>query len=181
MHFTSLIIASAITVKLGSQGTQIDRTLLQTAIDEVLQGPHASTVIQKTFGSQADVQKIHRCVQKLVTGKVFIPAADVNEAAGNGVGGATDPQSKHITFSLGYFSGTTKEDSDRRAGTLIHEASHALCGTYDYFDHSNCEPTTLKANNLNGYANSPDFETFLKTCSENSYLNADSYRMIAMS
>ncbi|KAJ4466402.1 hypothetical protein C8J55DRAFT_565727 [Lentinula edodes] len=147
MHFTLLIFPSAITaihalpfaVKLGSQGTQTDRALLQKAIDEantrletldsVLQGPHANTIIQKAFGSQADVQKIHSCVQKLVTGKVFIPAADVDMEAGNGA--ATDPQSKHITFSLGYFSGTTKEDSDRCAGTLIHEASHALCGTYD--------------------------------------------------
>ncbi|KAF9523507.1 hypothetical protein CPB83DRAFT_862811 [Crepidotus variabilis] len=130
-------------------------------------------VFKKDFMTLIDT--IRKNVETIRDGKLEI--VDIN--SGDVRHAATDRKSKEVYLGPNFHS-EFKSDQ-QRAGTLIHEASHALVGTSDYFAKSDGKPIStheakkLKIGSVCGGV-SKDFQK-LDTCQ--SVWNADSYKKLA--
>ncbi|PPQ80214.1 hypothetical protein CVT25_003567 [Psilocybe cyanescens] len=84
---------------------------------------HPATV--KAFGKNANVAEIRKNINTLDSSKIMIPHTDAEPILTQG---GTYPNG-HIKFGSAFYS----SDKNTRAGTIIHEASHAKIGTVDHF------------------------------------------------
>lgn len=83
-------------------------------------------VIQ-AFGNDANIPEIKKTVDTLETAKITIP--HTNPADGITQGG-TNEANGQVLFGSTFYS----SDTDTRAGTIIHEATHSKAKTVDAFD-----------------------------------------------
>ncbi|KAF9523506.1 hypothetical protein CPB83DRAFT_862810 [Crepidotus variabilis] len=119
------------------------------------------------------IDTIRKNVETIRDGKLVI--ADINSAKTDLA--ATSPKTNEVHIGPKFHSlGRT---DDQRARTLIHEASHALAGTKDYFAKSDGKPISKKeakrVPHICGYL-ANDFDK-LESCQ--SVWNADSYTKLA--
>ncbi|KAJ7576675.1 hypothetical protein C8J56DRAFT_1171412 [Mycena floridula] len=133
--------------------------------------------LKKWFGAKANCPEIKKVVGLLKDGKINIPSV---AAHGNALG-AYDKDHGSVSFGTGFYTGTLAD----RVGTIIHEATHALGNTVDWFLDGKPFTEKLTAENKvakgmkNGYATSPDFAGLLKDHSDQMHHNADSYKVFA--
>lgn len=98
----------------------------------VLNGPNpkAHPAVVKAFGNNANIEAIKNNVNRFAdpsTGKIKVPHS---EAMAGITQGATNTNTKEISFGSAFFN----SDAKTRAGTVIHEAAHAVNGAVDHFD-----------------------------------------------
>ncbi|KAF8906196.1 hypothetical protein CPB84DRAFT_1745063 [Gymnopilus junonius] len=139
IYFSSGIAAISLKFRLGDGGSDANKqkvkgAALKTAnrqigkMETVLNrpNPQSEPAVVAAFGENANIDEIKKHVQTLKTGKILV----LNAEPANGVTqGATATGNKHVTFGNVFYGSTDKE----RAGTLIHEASHALNSAVDHF------------------------------------------------
>ncbi|PPQ69169.1 hypothetical protein CVT26_003543 [Gymnopilus dilepis] len=141
----------------------------------VLNGPNpkAHPAVVKAFGTNANIPEIKANVEKLANGKIVVPSP---EPAAGITQGATNVNDKKVTFGSAFFN----SDAKTRAGTVLHEATHAIHGAVDHFDqHGNPHPqgTTFDRTKAQvGYKDS-HMEQLKAQASHNMHHNADSYRV----
>ncbi|KAJ3514969.1 hypothetical protein NLJ89_g2059 [Agrocybe chaxingu] len=138
--------------------------------------------IDHAFGPNADIDQVREVVEslhghsKLKVKDLLVLGENVDHAADSSF------EDKDTQFHPSFYDSKLHAD---RAGTLIHEAAHALHPRiHDYFTKDgHYTPTSRskvanKADYLNGHHTSPDFDT-LKKSAEDMHRNADSYKLLA--
>lgn len=83
--------------------------------------------VVKAFGNNANIGEIRNTVNTLESAKITIPHTDPESHLTQG---GTKESNGHVTFGQPFYS----SDTNTRAGTIIHEATHAKAGTVDAFD-----------------------------------------------
>ncbi|KAF9044024.1 hypothetical protein BJ165DRAFT_1404897 [Panaeolus papilionaceus] len=136
--------------------------------------PGQNNVIMTAFGPQANILEIRNRVEKMINGRLLVQSPDIYP---NVEMAATGASTKVLLFGRLFFIATEKE----RAGTIIHEASHALAETVDYFDQKG-NPYALKTNVpgklIVGYKDS-NLDELIRLSPRNTFHNADSYRVFS--
>ncbi|CAA7263797.1 unnamed protein product [Cyclocybe aegerita] len=186
-------LAAPLTAKIGSDGSQANRKAIQDALpvanqkiknmQAVVGGSNAKNhpAVVKAFGKDANVGEIKKTVGKLADGRIVVPHTD---AAPGVTEGATNPKNGHVTFGSTFYQ--SGKSANSRAGTIIHEASHALGKTVDAFDKKgkpykygeSLPADKVKAGVQIGYKDS-NMDKLKATSSSQMHHNADSYRVFA--
>jgi len=147
----------------------------------VLNGPNPKShpAFVKAFGTNGNVDEVKKNVNQMAEDrpKLRIPGADPVSGVTQG---ATNTATKDVSFGSVFFQSNAKE----RAGTVIHEAAHALNGAVDHFDQNgNPHPqgsTFDKSKAQVGYKDS-HLDQLKAQASHNMHHNADSYRVFGES
>ncbi|KAF9044149.1 hypothetical protein BJ165DRAFT_1405003 [Panaeolus papilionaceus] len=183
--------AFALTAKIGSDGPQANRLKIDNALIEAndkltkmtafLNGPSPGTqkAFTDAFGTNANIAEIKKRVAAIYTGNIVIYDAEASPLATQGATDVSVTPPKIYFGSVFYSSTTSIEDA---AGTIIHEASHALVGTTDYFyptgkPYLKGDPVPadkVKAGVLVGYKDS-NLKQLIQIASAEMHNNADSY------
>ncbi|KAF8150241.1 hypothetical protein B0H34DRAFT_180863 [Crassisporium funariophilum] len=174
---------------LVGDGASSDRTRVKNAVDDahgmvgnmqhVLDSPNpqSNRHIVKAFGHNANIPAIQHTVDALHNGRIKVPNPDpIHTGMGH-----TNMQTGHVGFGSAFHSPSTTDRE--RAGTVIHEATHALAGTVDHFSAHSGSPHGAgqqKHTDHVGYADS-HLDHLKQTNSHNLHHNADSYRVFAES
>ena len=87
--------------------------------------------VHQAFGDHADLKGVGDNIQKLKDGKFRMEQAKDHNFAGQGY---YDPGKKLVGVGSAFHSGNSAEAKASRAGTIIHESSHAILGSKDIFD-----------------------------------------------
>ena len=97
----------------------------------VLNGPNPETNphVVNAFGANPNIPAIKDTVGKLENGRILVPHTDPDPKLTQG---GTRTDNKHVTFGSTFYDDKATPP-DQRAGTIIHEASHAIAGTVDHF------------------------------------------------
>jgi hypothetical protein len=93
---------------------------------------NANALIKRAFGDSVNVAEVIRCVDLMADpgAKFRVPSIEPTLRSGHA---GVEAGTKILHFGS-FFNGASKQDEDLRTSTLIHEASHAFCGTVDKFD-----------------------------------------------
>ncbi|KAE9390934.1 hypothetical protein BT96DRAFT_1001832 [Gymnopus androsaceus JB14] len=166
------------------QNALVSANLVLKALEHEIDGSEGEKRINNAFGSRVDRAAVKKCIQKLTNprNKLEFPHGAAVDHSVNAIAATNmaDP-GKGITFGT-FFIGNTEEDNDMRVGTIIHEATHALCGTVDWFDKHTFEPVDEvkdKTGNYHGYLDS-NLKDLVRSTGIQMHRNADSYRVLAM-
>ncbi|PPQ73233.1 hypothetical protein CVT26_015036 [Gymnopilus dilepis] len=148
-------------------------------MDAVNNGPNsqAHPAVIKAFGKNANVDAIRANVGRLATEKIKIPHTDPVNGVTQGATRIMPPgQKAEVSFGHVFYG----SNAHVRAGTIIHEAAHAIHGAVDHFDaNGNPHPQGSvfdKATAKVGYKDS-HLDELKEKHSENMHHNADSYRV----
>jgi len=156
------------------------------AMHKVLQNPSQKKnkkILRQTFGKNFDYNAIKRHVDDLKTGTVKV--SDVNSAAMPGGVRAKTSNSGEPRASVSFgpdYHDPTKMSDNGRAGTLIHEAAHALFGAKDYFAKDTKQPISksqYKKNlglSMSGYMAGADYHKLKGDGFSQMHKNADSWK-----
>ncbi|KAJ3207435.1 hypothetical protein HDU67_007461 [Dinochytrium kinnereticum] len=127
---------------------------------------------QKAFGAHGNIKQVRKIVGRLGSQSVAVSEHGQNGKSSDGLdftsGGYFSPNLGNIGFGSSFYSGTGKED---RAGTLIHEASHAVSGV--------TEVNSKNVANVGDIQLGTAYEAAVADKSKDMTLNADSYRVFA--
>ncbi|CAA7263760.1 unnamed protein product [Cyclocybe aegerita] len=186
-------LAAPLTAKIGSDGSQANRHAIENAMpvanqkiknmQAVIGSSNAKShpAVRKAFGNDANVGKIRKTVDKLANGRIVVPHTD---SASGVTEGATNPRNGHVTFGSTFYQ--SGKSANSRAGTIIHEASHALGKTVDAFDRNgkpykygeSLPSDKVRAGVQIGYKDS-NMDSLKASSSKKMHHNADSYRVFA--
>jgi hypothetical protein len=154
------------------------------AMHRVVQNPDREEhkkILVNTFGKHYDIGAIKGHVDKLMTGTVQV--ADVRDKSmPNSALAKTKYSGKpnaNIRFGPAYHD--SKKTNHDRAGTLIHEASHALLGTKDFFKKSDKtaivnKSDAKKGDAISGYMNQYRYKLLRDDPKSKMHQNADSWK-----
>ncbi|KAF8150131.1 hypothetical protein B0H34DRAFT_862781 [Crassisporium funariophilum] len=174
---------------LVGDGAPSDRTRVKNAVDDAhgmvgnmqhaldSSNPQSNRHIVKAFGHNANIPAIQHTVDALHNGRIKVPNPDPTHTGM----GYTNMQTGHVGFGSAFHSPYTTDKE--RAGTVIHEATHALAGTVDHFSAHSGSPHGAghqRGSDHTGYADS-HLDHLKQTNSHNLHHNADSYRVFAQS
>jgi hypothetical protein len=99
----------------------------------VIKNPHHpahQSIINEAFGPNPNLKKIGENVEQLRHGKISIEHLHHGNL---GKGVYADTSERHRTVRLGSDFHWHHQNDESRAGTLIHEAAHALFDAHDHF------------------------------------------------
>jgi hypothetical protein len=140
--------------------------------------PHNLKLVQEAFGRKPDFPQIAQNIGQLKSGHIEI--STLNKPGSKPTSQAsTNMLTGRISLKPGFYE--QGKDHEYRGGILIHEATHALFGSHDYFSKDSGRPlgsteADKRGNDkLRGYLHSADFEHLKKENSHNMHTNADSY------
>jgi len=111
----------------GDAHTRIEA--MHTAINNPTDPIHAKA-IEKAFGKTPDMAALRTHVDALRAGHITINNARSGNLDANALA-ATNTATKHIRMGAAFHDQLTDQ---QRAGTVIHEASHAILGTKDVWE-----------------------------------------------
>ncbi|KAJ3498149.1 hypothetical protein NLJ89_g10256 [Agrocybe chaxingu] len=157
----------------NSQIDELDKLLKQP---KKIYMPH----IINTFGLDANVKEIKKVVKKLKTGTIKI--SKVHAGKKEKTNASSNPEEGSIKLYEGFYA---KHSHRSMAGTLIHEATHALAGTHDFFSSDGkftpkpYHEVNKKKDYSGNYSKSAHWSLLVSKGSKNMHHNADSYKLIA--
>jgi len=102
-------------------------------MEKVVNDPHKEEhkrILVHNFGEHHDIDQIKEGVKKLKEGKISVNHVHKQGVSGKASMGTSGSSAGLVTFKSGFHKLKTDDD---RAGTFVHEASHALVGTLDRF------------------------------------------------
>lgn len=154
------------------------------AMHRVVQDPTLTEhrkILVNTFGKHYDIRAITGHVDQLRKGTVQVTdlrdkSMLQSELGKTRLAGKPDAS---VRFGPSYHGPKMTDGS--RAGTLIHEASHALFATKDYFSKHDKRPIknksdAVKSSSISGYMNQYRFKELRADPQSKMHLNADSWK-----
>jgi hypothetical protein len=120
--------------------------------------PHNRKLIEEAFGSSPNIRKITKNIAKIMDGQVKIGAVNDPVPDDGHRALAKTSDTGIIRLTEGFHAKDLDDRHDYRGGVLIHEASHALLGTTDYFSKETGRRLTVAESDAR------DSNTMLKGC-----------------
>ncbi|KAF8881040.1 hypothetical protein CPB84DRAFT_1873596 [Gymnopilus junonius] len=151
--------------------------------------PDLHAHLTNAFGPNYNKEEIHKTINRLATGKIDIAQTNAPNDEGNET---TNAIAKHSSGAQAdrvvFYEKFHRKTLDAQAGTVIHEATHALARTKDHFREDPNQPGKFEAVSskhegnpgvMKAYAHSEHFDHLKTHASEVMHQNADSYMVLA--